>query len=426
MTQGRPPESRPLEALEVARELWGRSWASVRRTPGLLLISLLIGSALWVFVSDSENPTRIDTFPASIEVEAVNVAAGLAVANTLTAVQVRVSASDDRWEQLTSANLRAFVDLNGLDARAQQVRVSVSVEGISGVRVVGTVPQVVTVNLEDFVSTEVVVVARLVGAVPLGYQVNGTVPDQETVRVSGPESLVALVREAVAEANVSGLTVPLRQTVDLSARGEAGGEIRGVRIDPPVLGVSVDVVQTTLSRTLPVEAPVEGEPAPGYHVVSVEVQPSTLVVQGTIELLQGLEVLSLPPTRIHGAVTGTTTRSVALALPPGVRSAGQTVATVRVTVAAIEGSLRLSIAPEAVEVADGLRARFDEEAVFVLLEGAMSVLGKLDPTQVLVTVDASGQGAGTVVLDVTVDTPDGLSVVAVQPQTLSVTLEPSR
>ncbi|MDP6606208.1 MAG: CdaR family protein [Dehalococcoidia bacterium] len=426
MAGRRSPEVPALEALEVARELWQRAWASVVRTPGLLLLSLLIGGVLWVFVTDSENPTRVDLFPAAIEVEAANVGAGLAVANTLPVVQVRLSAADDRWEELSSANLRAFVDLNGMQARAQEVRVSVSVDGISGVRVVGTVPPVVTVNLEDFVSKDVVVAARLVGAVPLGYQVAATAPEQATVRVSGPESLVELVREAVAEANVSGLTVPLQQTVDLSARGEAGGEIRGVRIDPPSLGVSVTVVQTTLSRTLPMEAPVEGEPAAGYRVASVEVEPATLVVQGTIEVLQALEVLILPSTQIEGALTGIVTRRFPLTLPPGVRSAVGDEATVRVTVVAVEGSLRLSVAPQALEVADGLVARFEEGAVAVVLEGPMSVLGTLDSAQVLAFVDATDREAGAVELAVSVDVPEGVSVVAVQPPTLSVTLELSR
>jgi YbbR domain-containing protein len=339
---------------------------------------------------------------------------------------VRISAADDRWEELSSANLRAFVDLNGLQARAQEVRVRISVDGISGVRVVGTVPAVVTVNLEDFVSKDVVVSARLVGAVPLGYEVAATAPELGTVRVSGPESLVELVRETVAEANVSGLTVPLRQTVDLSARGEAGGEIRGVRIDPPSLGVSVTVVQTTLSRTLPLEAPVEGEPAAGYRVASVEVEPATLVVQGTIEVLQALEVLTLPATQIDGALTGMITRIVPLTLPPGVRSTGEDEVTVRVTVVAVEGSLRLSVAPRAIEVADGLRARFEEGTVTVVVEGPMSLLGTLDSARVLVFVDVTDHGAGTVELAVNVDVPDGVSVVAVQPPTLSVTLEPSR
>ena len=423
MGQDRSSGRRSPEAIEIARELWERSWASIRRTPGLLVTSLLIGASLWIFVSDVENPTRVDLFPASIQVEAVNVGPSLAVASSLPAVQVRVSAFDNRWEDLSAANLRAIVDLIGLDDRAQEVRVRVDVEGISGVRVVETIPAVVTVNLEEFVSRDIDVSARLVGAVPLGYQVVMTSPEREVVRVSGPESLVALVREAVAEANVSGLTVPLTQAVGLVARGEAGGEILGVRIDPPSLAVAVDVVQTTLSRTLPVEVRIEGDPAPGYRVVGVTVRPSTVVVQGTIEVLQGLDRLTLSTVDISGVNTAEVRRVVPVSLPEGVRSAADAQVVVTVTIAEVGGSVRLTVEPRAVNVAAGLVASFDATVISVLLEGPLTDLESLNAADVSVTVDAEGQSAGTVTLDVAVVAPDGISVVLVQPDTLSVTLE---
>ncbi|MEX2032175.1 MAG: hypothetical protein WEA81_04855, partial [Dehalococcoidia bacterium] len=128
------------EALELARNAWRRSSGSVRRTPGLLVLAFLLGVSLWVFVTDTENPTVVEFFPQPIQVESVNVGDTLAVANQLPAISVRVSAPTDRWEELTSANFRAVVDLNGFDARAQEVPIQVEVIGIGGVRVVDTDP----------------------------------------------------------------------------------------------------------------------------------------------------------------------------------------------------------------------------------------------------------------------------------------------
>lgn len=426
MTNGQPPDTGLSEALEIARELAQRGWASVRRTPGLLLLSLLIGGALWIFVTDSENPTRVDVFPSLIRIEAVNVGPGLGVASTLPSVQVRVSAPDDRWEQLTTANLRAVVDLNGLDARAQEVRVRVDVEGISGVRVVGTTPEFVTVNLEPLVTKEIEVSARLVGAVPIGYEVVETSTDVITVSVSGPESLVALVRRAVAEANVSGITVPVTQTVDLTARGEAGGEILGVRLDPPALRLTVEVQQTTLSRTLPVEAPLTGEPASGYRVASVRVSPSTIVVQGTIDVLQALDLFSLPELDVSGSGPADVVSTVSINLPAGVRNVGPGSVTVTVSFTPIEGSLRIVVAPEVIAVPDGLEAQLDATSVAIVIEGPLTILNALVASQVQATVSAAGLPGGVVELPVVVSVPPELTVVSVQPSTLSVTLEISR
>ncbi len=433
--QRRPlPGAAPSEAIAIARDLWRRGRVAVRRTPGLLLLSLLIGGALWVFVTDVENPGRVDLFPAFVPVEAVNVGQALAVANTLPAVQLRVSAPEDRWERLTSANFRAFVDLNGLDAREQKVAVNVHVEGIGGVRVVETIPGSVLVNLEDFVRKPVPVLARLVGTVPLGYEVMAARLETETVEVYGPESLVDLVREAVAEVNVTGLTLGLEQAVNLTPRGAGGGEIRGVRLDPPSLEVALSVAHTTLTLTLPLTAVIDGQPASGHGVSGVAVYPPTASVQGTIEVLQGLEALTLAAVDIEGSGEGEVRRLVALQLPEGVRAPDQSSATVVVTVEPVEGSLRLSVAPEAVRVPEGLVARFDDETVTVVLRGPLPVLNALTAGDVRAIVDAAGLEAATVELtleqrveqtvELTVDVqaPQGVRVVTVQPQVLSVTL----
>ena len=62
----------------------------------LAIVSLLAAVALWVAVTDAENPRESRVFGAAIEVEAVNVPDGLAVASiSQSAVSLRVSATDD-------------------------------------------------------------------------------------------------------------------------------------------------------------------------------------------------------------------------------------------------------------------------------------------------------------------------------------------
>ena len=425
MQAGRRPTGRLNEAREIARELWRRATASVRQTLGLLTLSLLMAIALWVFVTDAENPVRVDLFPASIAVEAVNAGAAgrpLAVANELPAVQVRISAPEDRWERLTTANLDAFVDLSGLPAGEHELTVRVDVDGIGGVRVIGTVPPSVTVVLEDFVSATVAVVPRIVGSVPPGYEIVSAAPERESVEVSGPRSLVALVRVAQAEIDVSGLTLPLGQSVRLVPQGAGAGDIRGVEVNPPSVRVVVDVEQTLLTRTVPLAAAVTGEVADGYRVTSVRALPGTVVLRGTLDVLQAIDTLLLPAVDISGAESQLT-QTVTVSAPEGIAPVSIT-ATVIVEIVVERGSLRLSLAPEVVGQAPGLVPYIDGRAVVVVLEGPLPLLNALATADVQVTVDAEGLAAGTAELDVTVETPDGLVVLSVQPRTLSVTLEP--
>ncbi|MSQ41964.1 MAG: hypothetical protein EXR65_02880 [Dehalococcoidia bacterium] len=153
----------------------------MQQSPRLLLLSLLLGGALCVFVTDAENPRQVDLFPVSINVEAVNVASSLAVASPLQSVQVRVVTTEDHWDRLTSGNFRAFVDLNGSSARLQQLPVQVNVRGISAVRVVETIPGSIVMDLGPFTRKTVPVASRLVGTVPLGYQVGDARHARDTV-----------------------------------------------------------------------------------------------------------------------------------------------------------------------------------------------------------------------------------------------------
>ena len=421
--QRRPLRDTGSEALAIARDVWRRSRGAILRTPGLLVLSLLLGIALWITVTDVENPTRVDVFPAGIAVEAVNVGRPLAVANALRAVEVQLSAAEDRWEGITSDNLHAFVDLNGRTAREQRVPVQVDVRGIGGVRVVSVSPQSIVVNLEDFVTREVPVTARLVGVVPPGYEVTSAQPASATVAVAGPESLVALVQEAVADVNVTGLTVGIGLTVNLAPRGEGGGEIRGVRLDPATLRVAVEVEQTELERLLPLQPAVAGEPAPGYRITAISVLPPTARVVGTIDVLQSVDAIRLPQVDIAGAseeFRGTVTISP----PEGARLVDGETAAVVVSIAAVAGSLRLSVPVEAVNVPEGLEVLFDTPSVSVLLRGPLPALGALDGTDVTATVDLDGLAAGTVSVAVIVSAPAEVVVDAVQPSSASVTLVP--
>ncbi len=401
-----------------------RGFATVRRTPGLLLISLALAIAIWVFVTEEENPTRSGLFPSQIAVEPVNVGQSLAVANVLPSVDVRIQAPDDRWDDLTSANFRAIVDLNGLDAREQTVPVRVEVSGVRGVRVLAVDPPTVEVNLEGIVSRIVSVEPRLVGSVPRGFEVQDVITERLTVEISGPESLVALVERAEADVIVSGLAVSLEELAQLVARGEGGGEISGVTIEPPAVTVSVTIQQTALTRAVPLEVSIVGEPAPGYRLIGVAIQPAVVSVEGTFDTLQAIDSISLGQVVLDGKFEDETV-TLAPDLPAGVIAAVPAEVEVTLSFGPVEGSTVLILVPEAIDVPEGLIANLGDQLVTVVLDGPLPVLNGLVAGDVRAEVDLAGLAAGTTEVAVRVFAPDGVTVREVRPALLSVTLEPA-
>lgn len=408
------------EALDLARDAWRRGWSAVRGTPGLLVLSLFLAISLWVFVTEDENPTRVDDFPRAIEVEAVNVGPGLAVANQLDTVIVRISAPEDRWDDLTAANFRAFVDLNELGAREQEVRVKVDViDAGGGVRVVGTVPDAVVVNLEDLLAKEVPVSINVLGALRTGYELQETSAEVMTAIVTGPSTLVDRVTEAVANVNVTGLNAGVEQTVQLVPNSSAG-EIRGVELEPSIVRVNLEIAQRTFYRQVPLSAEVTGEPAPGYRVTSVSVSPSTIEVQGIIQAVQSLDSLALPPVNISGEQSDVI-RVVNANLPGGLATDDSREVTIAVTIEPIESTTRISIAPIVEGLGTNLEASFQGD-VELTLSGLLPVLNSLEDGDVRAVLDVDGLGAGTFDIAVRIETPEGVTVDASTPETVRVVI----
>lgn len=425
MSQRRTTDDRLREAFDISRDALLRSWRTMRSTPGLLLLSLLLGGALWVFVTEEENPTRIDTLSAPLAVQAVNVEPGLAVANQLPAIEVRLAAPDERWDDIASGagSFSAFVDLNGLTERDQEVRVQVEIQGLRGVRVVETIPEMITVNLEDLTSVEVPVRVRPVGTLPLGYELGSTGAAQSTVTIIGPESLVIRVNDAVADLTITGLTLSFEQTVALVPRGAGGGEIRGVSLDPPSLSVSIEIRRSTLVQALPLRARIDNAPAAGYRVANVVVSPATISIEGTLDALAQLKAIDLAAIDITGAQTDVT-RAITIELPDGVSSADSLLATVVVHIAPIDGSLTLQVTPVFTNLLSGLTATLGSSIVEVTLTGPLPVLNTLTADDITLSVDLGGLGAGTFELEASLDLPEGVVRDTLRPETVSVTLTP--
>ena len=196
------------------------------------MLSVLLGISFWIFITEEENPTRVDVLGTAVHIQSFNVEPGLALANQLPTVELTLAAPEERWEEISAGAgaFTAFVDLNGMTEREQDVPVRIDIEGINGVRVVEVKPESVVVNLEDMTSANVPVRVRPAGTMPIGYELDGTRTEMPTVSVRGPESLVTRVSDAVADINITGLTLGVEQTVTLIPRGAGGGEIRGVQI----------------------------------------------------------------------------------------------------------------------------------------------------------------------------------------------------
>lgn len=312
------------------------AWATVRRAArtlrfdwALLLLSVGLSFGLWLFVTAEQNPLRTDVIPRPIQVQPVNVPAGLDVVGDIGAVSLRVVAPSDLWLRLQPSDFRATVDLSGRSVGEQQLPVSVAALD-SRVRVLESTPGAVAVKLEPLAERQVPVKVNLQGSAVLGYVAEVAKVEPPTASVRGPASLVALVDAAVADVNIEGLRADFRQSAGLVPRNATGRQVEGLAVEPSLARVEVGIKQQIQFRSVPVLPRVQGAPAAGYQVAAVSVDPPAVPIAGYPEALQGVAFIQTVPVDVAGA-TGDVTANASLETPSGVSVIGPTQVAVKVT-----------------------------------------------------------------------------------------------
>ncbi|MFC2045926.1 YbbR-like domain-containing protein [Chloroflexota bacterium] len=104
------------------------------------------------------------------------------------------------------------------------------------------------------------------------------VSDRASVNVRAPESLLADLRaidfEATMDLAVAQVGVPAMVSVDVTTDSEA---VRILSVDPEEQEIHLEAI---VFVTLPVSIDVQGQPATGYRITSVEIMPDQVDVRG--------------------------------------------------------------------------------------------------------------------------------------------------
>lgn len=411
------------EAVALLRGVVWPTVASVRGNLGLAAFSVVLGFALWIFVTDTESPTRSGVLPFDLAVETVNVPEDLAPAASPVNVRVRVEVADDVWGTLSAADFKGTVDLDGLQAGAYDLPVQVEpLTGRGGLRVTEVVPDTVEVELKSLFSKSVSVTPKLEGSPPKGYEAKAPEIDTETVLVTGTQDRVSLVNQVVARLDLSARTEDLTQAVRLEALDSRSNPVTEVSLEPSVVNVSVEITQKEYSAPLAIRPTVTGSPATGYEVVSVSVDPAVTEVFGPASFIAEAAAIRTQPVDISGA-TDDVVLTVSLDLPPDVSVSGGTSVTVTVVIEPSQGRRTLAVTAVAVGLDPDLSVSGALPFVDVELLGELPTLRDLLPNDIAATVNLSGLGEGTHSVKVSVSAPAGTVVASISPETAEVKLE---
>jgi YbbR domain-containing protein len=403
----------------------GKALRRLLRNLGSLILALLLAVAIWIAATlqaDSFGTreyanvpiTLVNQPPETIFVEPVS-----------ERVAVSVRAPSSVLDELRVTDFEATMDLSTVEPGTPTIVPVQVTTGNEEVRILDRDPTEETVYLEAVQTITVPVTIRVEGPVATGYQMRRPVVSPSQVTVYGAESFVIQVESISGTVNVEEAKEDVIQEVRVTPLDADGELVPGVQWTPDRVEVEVDVrPRLGYKPDVEVVPDLRGEPAPGYRLGSVSVDPSTVTLAGVPSVLDELPgFVETRPISVTDATQDLLELSP-LTVPNSVVVIGLDYVTVTVEVLPIQSSRAMTSTVEVQGVRPVWIASTSPNVVDVILEGPDTILTEMTADDIRVIVDVFGLGLGVHRVVPEVLAPAEITVVSIIPETIEVAIAP--
>jgi len=258
--------------------------------------------------------------------------------------------------------------------------------------------------------------------IPKPLEIVGNTPDTIDVRVRGSSAVLTRLQpgEIVAVLDVSGARTGSRlfQVRADEVRAPFGVEV--TQVVPSTLALELE---RSARRRVPINASVDGQPAPGFVIGTKTVEPSSVEVVGPESRVRQITEATTEPVSIKGARArirdtvnvGVIDSAVHLALP----------LTAQVTIDIWPAPVERRVDDVPIRwrnLPAGLSAQLSPNLTNVTVRGTKELVDGLRPDGILAYVDLAGLGAGRYNLRIQVDQTERFGVDAINPALVAVTI----
>ncbi len=383
------------------------------------MLALILAIVIWAIAIRLNDPVEGRTLEVVVEVVGKPADATI-VEHPPESVLVTFQGPVSALEQLSPGDFSATIDLSSVPFGDSVAPIRVA-GGNELIELMSVFPESAQLKLEQIVTRDIPVFVQVRGEVARGHRVGEARLAPETVQVTGPADRVERLAEGrviVFVDNEREDLSDLRRPTFYDTQGDVASVV-GLTLNPTEVEVIVPVQELAGFAEKPVTVNWVGEPATGYRLLDVRVEPSSVQATGASGILEGLRIQT-EPIDITG-LTETTVQQVALDLPEGI---GLVEIQPLVVTVEIEPILTSSVVQKPVEIralGENLKATLEPDEVRVFLFGPIPKLDSLLDDDVRVTVDLLNLITGTHVVEPFVSvSADGVEVRSTQPSQITV------
>lgn len=387
------------------------------------VFSVVLAFVLWLYVMSEENP-EIPYEINNVPVKLININTlekkGLALVDEKNyTVNLKVSGRRSDVLNIAAQNISAVADLSRVTSNGTNV-IPISIEGLPrNVTLVSANPSEIKVDIDNIAKVQMPVNIKVTGNVMDGYAMQSAVPKPGEVFISGPETKINMVKNVVAQVNVSYKKEDIKISVPAIAVDKDGREVKGVSINPNFIEVNIPVNR---SIRVPVNAKIFGKPQNGYDIASINVLPEYVYITGDDSVLNAIKSISTKQIDISGK-DGPVTENVPFDLPDGIKLVkSDNAAKVYID---IQKMITKDITLSSIDVkgSENKNVTIPNPDVVITVSGPESVVNSATPADFNAYVDATNVPPGTQSLSVNVTTNLNLKIVKIKPDTVTVNIQ---
>ncbi|MEW6716633.1 MAG: CdaR family protein [Chloroflexota bacterium] len=405
------------------------SWNWLKHNLTAFLLAFAMAVAVWVSAVVMADPDKEELFPRPIPIQIIGLEPSLLLVGSIPQqAEITLRAPTSVWDQLLSDSeaIQITADLTGLEAGTYIVPLQPKIN-TEPVRIISLQPDTIRLTLEPLTTREFPVHLVVIGEPALGYQASPYTLTPNIVTISGPVSLVDQVAKVIVELHISGARDTISELLQPMAIDAQGAQISDISFNPDSLHILQPIKQLGGYRDVAVKVNIIGQVANGYRVTNITITPPVITVFSSdparVSELPGY--IETEPLDLTGARDDLDKR-LTLNLPDGISVVGEHSVLVRVSIAAVEGSVTISLPVERIGLNPGLQAVISPSSVDVILSGPLPELENLTSADVRVVVDLTGLVEGTYQITPLVDILLAhVNVETILPASIEVILSPA-
>ena len=393
---------------------------------GLKIFSVLFAVFLWWTVMNIDDPIDTKTFRTEVQIIHPEVITdngySYRIDDEMKTIEVKIKARSKVLSKIRSANIVATADLREMQDTTVPIRVSVT--GFENMyEEVTAIPRNIQIETEKTETKSFPITPSYTGTVSEGFVLGKVTAQPQTIEVSGPKSVLGRIARVAAKVDISGMYEDAKLDAEIiyydSADNILDRSLLSSNRDESGVKVDVKIWKTKeVSVLFDTSGIIPGE---GYYFDSIEVEPDTVLIAGSDDVIKNLTALEVPADVLER--TGITEREEVVVdlieyLPEGTKFVNQEATSVVVTIVLEKmGTKTIPASVRSVRI-DNLAEEFNLEfgpaqSVNLVFEGTNEVLANLTYDKVLATLDLSvcdQEGTYEIPVEV-IEFPDGCNYI---------------